>query len=93
MPKSNTAVQTLKSTFTAQSLTNCFDTCKKTPGDGCTYWTFNFTDSSCRFFSIMKESTGQNLTDVLSGEKYCGGTHKCTQNFCCHNNEKGNGDK
>ena len=72
----NTASQALKSSSVKAKLEDCFLSCKNDLTDDCAYWTYNFTDQSCQFFTIMKASTDTNTTDVLSGEKYCTGRRK-----------------
>ena len=75
----NTATQAMKSFSTVEKLEECFYNCKNALSDDCSYWTYNLTDKNCQFFSILKASTDPNITDVLSGEKYC--TGQCKRTF------------
>ncbi len=72
-PVANTAIGTLKFSNTTDSFETCFTSCKAVSLAECAYWTYNFTNNLCQFFTVLKAS--ENTTDVLSGEKYC--TGKC----------------
>jgi hypothetical protein len=34
------------------------------------------SNNTCQFFTIMKASADPNITDIVSGEKYCTGQRK-----------------
>ena len=71
MSVSNLADQAKKNTIDGGTFEECFQGCKAALAQDCTYWTYNFTDLSCKYYSIMSASGA--ATDVLSGEKYCAG--------------------
>lgn len=75
-PVTNLAFQTMRDSFSAPAMTDCFVSCKNAPGDSCTYWTYFFGNTTCQFFSIMRASADYDVADVVSGEKYCTGTRK-----------------
>ena len=45
------------------------------PEDVCYFWTYNKTEETCKYSSILKAENGITGDDVLTGSRFCSG--KC----------------
>ena len=53
----------------------CMGNCKMQPEDVCYFWTYNKTEETCKYSSILKAENGITGDDILTGSRFCSG--KC----------------
>ena len=52
------------------------------PEDVCYFWTYNKTEETCKYSSILKAENGITGDDVLTGSRFCSG--KCNYLYYLH---------
>ena len=60
-------------------LEDCIKGCKAEQEDICYFWTYNKTEASCKYSSILKLENSISGPEIVAGSRYCAG--KCKLNI------------